>query len=417
MLDLIIKLRGEIKVYMEQKRVLYLENCIGYGGAAICMKLLAANINREKYYPIVVTSQNNQDYQKISEFADWYYIRDKFVDRDILKKRLWYFFSKLSIKGKFVEVLNSLADYILNFFPYLIRLLLFVKRKKVDLIHLNNDPLSNMAGVIVSRLLRIPCICHVRDPMTWDSKTIRRLYGSVDFIITVAEWLRGRVIKLGISENMVQTINDGRVLDEFIKPFDDEKIRKSIGLSESQLSLGIIGLLIPWKGHKVFVDAAQIVENRFPECKIFIVGGAPDNCKEYEEELKKMVVDKGIKNLVFTGHKDNIPKIMRVLDIIVHTSILPDPYPNVVIEAMASGKPIVATNIGGPLEMIENNKTGFLVAPNNPSILAEKICELINNRDLRLSMGEEAKKVAFKRNSIEAHVRKVEDVYEMIMNK
>ena len=191
----------------------------------------------------------------------------------------------------------------------------------------------------------------------------------------------------------------------------------SFGLSEKQLSVGIVGLIIPWKGHKVFVDAAQIVESKYPECKILVVGMAPDNCKEYEKELKKIVVEKGIKNLVFTGHRDDIPNVMRTLDIIVHTSISPDPYPNVVIEAMAAENLSLQLILVGPPEMIENNKTGFLVPPNEPSVLAEKICELLRNRDLRHSIGEEAKKVAFKRNSIEAHVRQVENVYERIMNK
>ncbi len=402
---------------MGQKRILYLENCIGYGGAAICMKLLVANINRDKYYPIVVTSQNNKNYQSIKDVADWYYIRDKFIDRNYLKKILESFFLKLKIKGRFVVVVNSVADYIINLFPYLLRLLFFVKRKKVDLIHLNNDPLSNMAGVIISKLLRIPCVCHVRDPVTWDSKTVRWLYNNVNHIITVAEWIRGKVIEFGVAEDTVLTINDGRVLEEFIKPFDAESTRNCIGLSEKQHSVGIVGLLIPWKGHRVFVDAAQIVRKKFPECKIFIIGNAPDNYKEYEEELKKIVVEKGIKDLVFTGHRDDIPSVMRTLDIIVHTSISPDPYPNVVIEAMAAGKPVIATNIGGPPEMIEDYKTGILVPPRDPVILAEKICELLTNQDLRISMGEEARKVAFKRNSIEAHVRQVENVYENIMNK
>ncbi len=402
---------------MEQKKILYLENCIGYGGAAICMKLLVANVNRDKYYPVVVTSQNSQNYQSIKDVADWYYIRDKFVDRDFLKKLIASFFLKLKIKGRIVDFVNSIADYVINFLPYLLRLLIFVKRKKVDLIHLNNDPLSNMAGVITSRILKIPCICHVRGPVTWDSRTIRWLYNNVNYFITVADWVKEKVIKLDVEEKKVQTINDGRVLDEFTKPFDLKYTRKSIGLAEKQLSVGIVGLLIPWKGQKVFLDAAQIVGNKYPECKILVVGMAPDNCKEYEIELKKIVVEKGIKNLVFTGHRDDIPSVMRTLDIIVHASVEPDPYPNVVIEAMAAGKPIIATNIGGPPEMIENNKTGFLVSPNEPVALARKICELLENKNLRLSMGEESKKVAFERNSIEAHVRKVEDVYEMIMDK
>ncbi|MCP4975818.1 MAG: glycosyltransferase family 4 protein, partial [Maribacter sp.] len=193
--------------------------------------------------------------------------------------------------------------------------------------------------------------------------------------------------------------------------------REELMLKPGQLSVGMIGLLNPWKGHKVFIRAAQKVLTQFPDCKFFIVG-APAEIITYDAELKSMVSEMKLeKSIVFTGHRNDAIQVMNAMDIIVQASIEPDPYPNVVIEAMAVGKPIIATNIGGPPEMIDNNKTGILVPPNDPSILTEKICELLNNKEFRHSMGEEARNVAFERNSIEAHVRQIENVYERIINR
>ncbi len=401
---------------MAPKRILFLENGVGYGGAPVCMKLLAANLNRDKYYPIMVTSLNNHNYQSMSDVAEWTHIPDTFVDKNIIKKMISPFFLKFRIKERYLEVIISTVDYLVNVIPYTFRLLLFTMRKKVDLIHLNNEPVCNMAGVFVAKLLKIPCIGHVRGP-TWDSKISRWLYKMVDFFITVSDWTKGEVLKINVREDKVMTIWDGRNLEKFDMLVDESVIRETLMLKPGQLSVGMIGLLNPWKGHKVFIQAAQKVVAQFPDCKFFIVG-APAEILTYDAELKSMVCEMKLeKNIIFAGHRNDAIQVMNAMDVIVHASIEPDPYPNVVIEAMAVGKPVIATNIGGPPEMIENYKTGILIPPGEPSVLSEKICELLGSRDLRLSMGEEAKKIAFKRNSIEAHVRQVENVYERFINK
>lgn len=402
---------------MKPKKILYLENGIGYGGAVICMKLLAANLNRDKYYPIIVTSRNEQNYRRIREAADWLYIRDKFIDKEKLLKIIESIFQRLSIKGRFIAITVSAIDYLINLCPYLLKLLFCVKKEKVDLIHLNNEPVCNMAGVLAAWLLKIPCVGHVRGP-TWNSRTSRWLYRRVDYFITASDWVKKEVLKLNVHEDKIRTVWDGREIDKFVFHGDKNKFRESLDLKPGQFSVGMVGLLNPWKGHKVFIEAAEKVLEQFPDCKLFIIGGPAEKHKSYESELKSFVCEKGLeKNLVFTGHRRDVTQVMGILDVIVHASIEPDPYPNVVIEGMFVGKPIIATNIGGPPEMIENYKTGILIPPKDPAVLAEKICYLLRNPDLRLSIGEAAKKVASGRNSIKNHVRQIEEIYEKVLNK
>jgi glycosyltransferase involved in cell wall biosynthesis len=106
---------------------------------------------------------------------------------------------------------------------------------------------------------------------------------------------------------------------------------------------------------------------------------------------------------------------MRALDIVVHASIEPDPYPNVVIEGMAAGRPVIASKLGGPLEMIEHMSNGVLIEPNKPDLLADSIYSLIENSEFGLSLGNEAKKTAFSKWSIENHMEQIERVYDRLL--
>jgi glycosyltransferase involved in cell wall biosynthesis len=386
----------------EPRKILYLENAIGWGGAAICLKLIAASLDKRKYHPIITAPHNDAIYSSYGNVADWRYIPDKKINKNELAKRTG-------------DSVASAADYLFNVMPYVIRLLYLAKKERPDIIHLNNDPVCNLAGVLVARLLNIPCISHVRGSVTWDSWVTRWLYAHVDYIIPVAEWVKRNVINLGVPESKVKTISDGRILEEFAKPFNVGSTRDSLGLRSDQLSAGIVGLLIPWKGHKVFIEAAKIVAERYPDCALLIIGKAPESCEDYEQKLKRIVADNRLKNVAFAGHRDDIANVMRTLDIVVHASTEPDPYPNVVIEGMAAGRAVIASRLGGPVEMIADNENGVLINPGDPRLLADSICRLLENKELRLRLGREAKKSAFGKWSIENHIEKIQAVYEKVL--
>jgi len=219
-------------------------------------------------------------------------------------------------------------------------------------------------------------------------------------------------MEMGVPEERIQTIWDGRELDQFEKSFDRDEVIRSLGLKEGEIAIGIVGRLNPWKGHRIFLDAAAILGERAPECRLFIIGGSSETHRDYEKELRGEAVNRGLKNVVFTGQREDIPDVMRVLDIIVHASLEPDPYPNVVLEGMVAGKPVIASNIGGPVEMIDDYETGILITPGDAKLLADKICELASDPERRLKIGSRARKIAFERYAIRNHVRRIETLYE-----
>jgi len=401
------------------KKILYVDNSIGYGGSVICLKLFLANMHRDRYYPVVVTSYADQNYEELNKISEWLYIPNKIIEKETIIKGVEKALEKVKIDGKkFTQIMASVIDYVINIFPYVMKLLVFAKRKKVDLIHLNNEPVANIGGIIVARLLGVPCVNHVRGaPLNWDTPTSRWLYKLVDHFITVGDWIKRDVMAFNIPESKISTIWDGRELSDYEIKSNQAAKRAELGLVTGQLSAGIVGRINPWKGHIVFINAAEKVLKKFPDCKFFIIGGSTDKFEDYERELKQMVASKGLEaNIIFTGQRNDVPDIMNAIDAMVHTTLAPDPYPGVVIEAMLIGKPVIATNIGGPAEAIENYKTGILIPPADSSMLAEKICELLFDEELRLSFGKEAKKVAFERYSIENHVRQIEEVYAKLLH-
>ena len=131
-----------------------------------------------------------------------------------------------------------------------------------------------------------------------------------------------------------------------------------------------------------------------------------------------MPEDMGLKSKVFfTGYRRDIPQIMAASDIVAHCSIYPDPFPGVVLQGMSLGKPVVASDLGGPREQIEDRISGLLVEPNNPSALAEAICALQSQQEYRAAMGEAAADRATSVFSTERFLSRLSDVYASLITE
>src|SRR5208283_6123059 len=135
-------------------RVLYLENAIGWGGAAICLKLMAQHINKTNYYPIITAPHNNAEYLTYGEVADWRWIPDKKINKEAVASALHGFFSRMGLSGRksnrLSAIVASAVDYIFNIVPYTVRLYILAKKHGVKLVHLNNEPVCNMSGLLVA---------------------------------------------------------------------------------------------------------------------------------------------------------------------------------------------------------------------------------------------------------------------------
>lgn len=154
--------------------------------------------------------------------------------------------------------------------------------------------------------------------------------------------------------------------------------------------IGIVGRLQPWKGQEVFLKAATLLIRDHPGLRFCLVGGAILGWEgSYESDLKAYVNQHAIlqDRVHFAGHQDNVYAWIDALDIVVHAS-WNEPFGLVVVEAMALGKPIIATNAGGPTEIVEDGVSGLLVQAGDPDALAKAVCRLLDRPDLsdRLSV-------------------------------
>ncbi len=178
-------------------------------------------------------------------------------------------------------------------------------------------------------------------------------------------------------------------------------------------TIGMIGRLTPLKGHKVFIKSLLMVIKIMPAVKVLIVGDAPQDKIKYKQELKSLVNKLSLdKNVEFMGETQNIAKIMSRLDLLVLATTAQEAFGRVIIEAFASGVPVVATNVGGVSDIISDGKNGMLVAPGDPRAMAEAILKILQNKKLSASFIKEARKTAEANFDLEIMAKKTIKVYE-----
>jgi glycosyltransferase involved in cell wall biosynthesis len=147
-----------------------------------------------------------------------------------------------------------------------------------------------------------------------------------------------------------------------------------------------------WKGQTYFLDIAAQLKSRHSNLKFIMVGDAFPGYEYLYDEIRTRINSHQLEeDVIDLGYREDISRILYDLDIFILPSIQPDPLPTTIIEAMSSGKPVVATNHGGAPEMLKEGETGFLIPWNNAIEAANKIDSLIIDTGLRERMGKAGK--------------------------
>lgn len=400
------------------KNILYVENGIGYGGAIICLRHLVRNLDHSRFKPLVVTGRTSPQYQEIAQEAEWRHIPDRHIDVVGMRRKLEQSSWPQRIPG-LIWLLNQLlarADDLFNFLPFFLPLLWTAMRFKADLIHANNEPLCNRAALMVGKILRIPTVCHVRGDQS-GSHLMKWAYTLPDHFISVSHWVaKSMQEKLHVPSEKISVIYDGIALEKLDLNSDGAEFRKHFNIPDNAFTVGLVGLLMPWKGQALFLDAAKSLRATIPNLKMVIIGGTPDECISYEKMLRQRVAQEQLENIViFTGHLSKMEPVYNGLDIVVSASIDPEPLGTVVIESMAMGRPLIGPNHGGAAEMMEHNKTGLLFTPKDALSLASAIENFYLNSELRLQLGRNARLHALETFSVSVHTDKIQMLYDSVI--
>jgi lipopolysaccharide heptosyltransferase II len=178
-------------------------------------------------------------------------------------------------------------------------------------------------------------------------------------------------------------------------------------------NVGIIGRLTPIKGHLHFIKAMAKVASSNPNVKIWIVGDAPSSKDAYKEQLRVLVKRLGLEDSTeFLGTQKDIPGILANLNLLVLATTTQEAFGRVIVEAQACGVPVVATAVGGVIDIIEDGRTGLLVPPADPQAMAEAIIKISGDKGLALRMAQNAYEKVKLNYGVELMVQRTLAVYK-----
>ncbi len=207
--------------------------------------------------------------------------------------------------------------------------------------------------------------------------------------------------------NKVETILNGIDLSKFNINIDEEEKRKQLDVNNKKFLICTIASLSPHKGIKDLIIAFDKIRKKIPNIDLLIVGSGPQK-KELEEKARKLKI---LKNIKFLGTRDDIPEILKIVDLFVLPSYS-EPFGLVILEAMASRKPVVGTSVGGIKDIIKDGETGFIVPPGNSQKLADAIIKTIKDPQKAKIMGESGRKRLEKYFTSEIMVIKTANLYK-----
>ena len=214
-------------------------------------------------------------------------------------------------------------------------------------------------------------------------------------------------------EDKFSVIYSGIELNILKESSSEEKqnLKKELGIPENSLIVGTAGRLVPVKGPEFLVKASKYIISKYPDTYFMFTGDGP-----LEQDLKRKALEMGISdNIIFLGWRDDLAKIISIYDIFVLPS-LNEGMGRVLVEAMALGKSIVASNVGGIPDLVIHGKNGFLVPPKNPKELAKYIQVLLEDKDKREKMGLAGKEMAYNFTS-ERMVEKIANLYKKLLTQ
>lgn len=240
----------------------------------------------------------------------------------------------------------------------------------------------------------------------------RWLYGRLCHgVMTTGEFIRAQLIReLRLDPAKVHSVPTGISLEEFADA-DGTSVRETLGIPRQVPVLGIAAVLRSWKGHKVLLNAMPAVLAAHPEARLCIVGEGP-----MRGVLEALIGELKLwERVLMTGHREDIARVIAAFDIAVMSSTASEGIPQFALQAMALGKPVIATRVGGIPEVVLHGETGLLVDPGNPDLLAEAVITLLGDEALRRRLGHKARSHVASHHSFERMLDQVEACYRRLL--
>ncbi|MBP8980260.1 MAG: glycosyltransferase family 4 protein [Syntrophobacterales bacterium] len=281
-----------------------------------------------------------------------------------------------------------------------------IKERNICLLH-TDGPRNTFYGSLAARWRRIPTVWHIRssekDPLDL------LLTPLCERVILVAQSLRARF--LYVNNEKFVTIYNGVDIWEF-DAASPRPTRKDLGLNQTTILIGSFARLDPMKGQLGLIEACGMLSNEF-DFRLFLCGDINDPL--YHRCCLAAAERFGIsENVIFSGFQEDVIPLLKAMDIVVLNSH-EEAFPRSVIEAMAAARPVIATDVGGTKEAVEEGITGFILPPGDRVALEDRLKKLARDPSLRTVLGRAGRKRVEALFSVESNVHKTEQLYRKIL--
>ena len=304
----------------------------------------------------------------------------------------------------------------------ILRLARMMKESGIDAVH-THDPRTNLYGFLAGRIARARALictihCFLHDYPIGRLK--KRIYLIIDnfnlryakTIVCVSNAIAEDLVKSrGLPKERIIVIHNAVDLDRVKAAKNSQEIGREFACDNPGRLIGTVGRMTSEKGHMYLIQALALLAEKFPALKCVIVGDGP-----LRPELETKCRELGLERVcIFTGVRTDVPNLLSIMDVFVLPS-LSEGFGIALLEAMAMGKPVVATRIGGIPEVVEDGVTGLLVQPGDPKTLANGILEMLSDKERSLEMGRRGREVVSKHFTLESMVAEMEKVYLALLN-
>ena len=405
------------------KNILILDTGKEWGGGTNSLLELLRRIDKKNYKFTVLLYHN---YSKSSESDIKTEIEKLGIDFLLLERKSQSLTAKIFKElGRLVFFFNRNLrtlwifgiDYFLRIKKDADRITRLLKELHIDLLYMNNQPSTNLEGIIAAKKGGIKSLLHSRIEADLNLFEIKAVNKWLTKMICVSEGVKGSFVRQGINSSKCVVVHNG--IDTAMAPaVFREKIRQESGVKNDELLIGTVGSLVKRKRFNDLIKVIAYISSQFTafdpssvrgfhssQIKCIIVGDGPER-----EFLQKEIYKYKLNNkVILTGFKSDAISYINAMDIFVLPSER-EGFPRVILEAMLMGKPVIASRIAGPAELVIDKETGFLFQTGNIEELADCISTLLLTPQLRGEMGKTGRKRVIENFSIEEYVNQVSTV-------
>lgn len=378
---------------MKNIKVLMLHGSSDVYGASKIFLLTASVLKQNGIGLVVVLSEEGPLSQQMQELG----IRVEFVRLGVIRRK--YFnapglFNRIKVMYNAYKKLASLA-------------------KNEGVTHIYSNTAAVWVGALLARKRKYTHIWHLHEIIgrpEWFSAMMGKLVqNGSDEVIAVSGAVKAHWEKY-ISGNKLHLVYNGIDYNAYL--YETKNLREELGIPKEACVIGMVGRVNSWKGQEYFLQISEELNKKFLDLHFLLVGDAFPGEECLFDGLEQKILEKTFKDKIHNlGFRQNISQVLATMDIFILPSILPDPFPTVVLEAMAAAKPVFATAHGGALEMIEEGRTGYHIPWDNASAAAEKVEKLVENKNQIENIGLNARRSVLENFSLPAYGNKIIKIF------